>query len=54
MVTLNILTDLDVANGVHGTIEGIVLDEHEQQISSKDTQTIHLQYPPQYVLVKLL
>ena len=54
MVTLNILTDLDVANGVRGTIEGIVLDERERQITSKDTQTIHLRYPPRYVLVKLL
>jgi hypothetical protein len=54
MVTLNIFMDLDMANGVQGTIEEIVLDECEQQIFTKDSQTIHLHYPPQYVLVKLL
>lgn len=54
MVTLNIHTDLDVANGVRGVIEGIVLDEREHQISTKETLTIHLRYPPRYVLVRLL
>ena len=54
MVTLNIHTDLDVANGVRGVIEGIVLDERERQVSTKDSRAIHLQYPPRYVLVKLL
>ena len=29
MVTLNIHTDLDVANGVRGVVEGLVLDERE-------------------------
>ena len=29
MVMLNILTNLDVANGVQGTVEGIVLDKQE-------------------------
>jgi hypothetical protein len=53
MVTLNILTDLDVANGVHGVIEGIVLDEHEKLITKKKEHTVHLQYPPQYLLVRL-
>ena len=32
MVTQNILTDLDVANGVRGEIEGIVFDERERLI----------------------
>ena len=53
MVTLNILTDLDVVNGVRGTIEGIVLDEREKVFATKNTHTVHLQYPPRYVLVKL-
>ena len=53
MVTLNNLTDLDVANGVQGIIEGIVLDECESQTTTKKTQMIHLQYPPRYVLVRL-
>ena len=30
MVTLNIHMDLDVANGVHGMIQGIILDERER------------------------
>ena len=53
MVTLNILTDLDVANGVRGVLEGIVLDERERLITTKHTHTVQLKYPPRYVLVKL-
>lgn len=53
MVTLNIHTDLDVANGVRGVLEGIVLDEREQQKGSNDP-FIQLSYPPRYVLVRLL
>ena len=53
MVTVNIQTDLDLANGVRGTIEAIILDERERAMSSSETHTIHLQYPPRYVLVKL-
>ena len=53
MVTLNILTDMDVANGVRGVIEGIVLDEREQVMTVTKTNSIHLRYPPRYVLVKL-
>jgi ATP-dependent exoDNAse (exonuclease V) alpha subunit len=53
MVTLNIHTDLDITNGVHGVIEGIVLDEREHQIGLNET-SVHLHYPPRYVLVKLL
>lgn len=53
MVTLNILTDLDVANGVRGRVEGLVLDERERLIQTKETHTIRLRYPPRYVLVKL-
>ena len=53
MVTLNILTDMDVANGVRGVIEGIVLDERERLMTVNDTHSIHLRYPPRYVLVRL-
>lgn len=56
MVTLNIFTDLDVANGVQGEIVGIVLDKNEGRIhsqSKKTTSQIKLLHPPQYVLVKL-
>jgi hypothetical protein len=34
MVTLNIRTEMDVANGVRGTLEGIVLDERERMIAT--------------------
>ena len=53
MVTLNIHTDLDVANGVRGTIEGIILDERERTNATTESHTIHLQYPPRCILVKL-
>jgi hypothetical protein len=53
MVTMNILTDMDVANGVRGRIEGIVFDERERLIFTKETHHIQLHYPPRYVLVKL-
>jgi hypothetical protein len=53
MVTLNISTDLDVANGVRGVIEGILMDERERTTTTKDSHIVHLQYPPRYVLVKL-
>ena len=53
MVTLNILTDMDVANGVRGVIEGIVLDERERVMTVTETNSIQLRYPPRYVLVKL-
>ena len=53
MVTVNIQTDLDLANGVRGTVEGIVLDEREHVMSCKEEHIIHLRYPPRYILVKL-
>jgi hypothetical protein len=45
MVTMNILTDLDVANGVRGHVEGIVLDEREHLITRNNSHSIHLRYP---------
>lgn len=53
MVTLNILTDLDVANGVRGEIEEIIVDERDQENVMKNSYTTRLKYPPRYVLVKL-
>jgi hypothetical protein len=53
MVTLNILTDLDVANGVRGEVEAIVLDERERGIVTEDRHIVRLRYPPRYVLVRL-
>ena len=40
MVTQNILTDLDVANGVRGEIEGIVFDERERLIVSTVSHSV--------------
>lgn len=54
MVSLNISTDLDLANGVRGEVEDIILDEREQLIVTTETRTFHLRYPPCCVLVKLL
>ena len=53
MVTLNIMTDLDVANGVRGRVKGIVVDEREPMTMTKEAHIVRLQYPPQYVLVEL-
>jgi hypothetical protein len=51
MVTLNIHTDLDIANGVCGIIEGIVLDKQEHQIGLNE-HSVYLHYFPHYVLVQ--
>ena len=53
MVTFNVRTELDVANGVRGVIEAIMMDEREEQSALKENSTIHLQHPPRYVLMKL-
>jgi len=52
MVTLNVHTDLDVANGARGEIVGIGLHSKEPPIDRTQTRW-HLRFPPQYVLVKL-
>ncbi|OBZ68217.1 ATP-dependent DNA helicase PIF6 [Grifola frondosa] len=51
MVTMNVKTDLDVANGSRGTIVDIILDPREPEIGA--AQIVHLQYPPACVIVKL-
>ena len=53
MVTLNIATELDVANGVRGVVEAIVLDEREHEVTSERDHIVRLRYPPRYVLVRL-
>lgn len=50
MVTFNVNTEKDIANGSRGTIYGIVLDEREPQCEGP---RVELKYPPAYVLVKL-
>jgi hypothetical protein len=44
MVTINISTDLDIANGTHGEIVDIVLNEQEE-IVDPDRAIIKLQFP---------
>ncbi|KAF8123276.1 hypothetical protein EV363DRAFT_1435963 [Boletus edulis] len=53
MVTYNIETDLDIANGARGEIVKIILDEREEKFSPSQA-IIHLDYPPAYILVKML
>ncbi|EKM60350.1 uncharacterized protein PHACADRAFT_155497 [Phanerochaete carnosa HHB-10118-sp] len=51
MVTLNVKTNLDIANGARGTIERIILHSNEPAVGNKPI--VYLQYMPAYVLVKL-
>ncbi|KAJ3770705.1 hypothetical protein FB446DRAFT_627269, partial [Lentinula raphanica] len=51
MVTSNVKTDLDVANGARGEIVDIILDPRETPVP--DSAEIVLQYIPKYVLVKM-
>ena len=53
MVTFNVSMDLDVANGAHGHIEDIVLDAREE-MSTVPSHTKVLQYPPLYILVRMI
>ena len=52
MITTNVQTDLDVANGARGEIVDIVLHSEEPDFADEGT-TIHLRYLPAYILVKL-
>ena len=52
MVTLNIETEMDVANGTRGEIVDIVLNPDEDPIPV-NTQKVRLKKMPAYVLVKL-
>jgi len=53
MVTFNVSTDLDVANGARGHIVDIVLDAREE-MSTVPSLTKMLQYPPLYILVRMI
>lgn len=50
MVTFNVNTEKDIANGSRGRIHAIILDEREPPC---DGSRVVLKYPPAYVLVKL-
>ncbi len=52
MVTSNIQTDLDLANGARGEVVDIVLHPDEEVIGP--SSVVHLKYLPSYVLVKML
>lgn len=50
MVTFNVNTEKDIANGSRGRIHAIILDEREPPCNGS---RVVLKYPPAYVLVKL-
>ena len=51
MVTVNVETDLDIANGARGEIVGIKLHPEEPPLSLNPI--VQLTYPLIYILVKL-
>jgi hypothetical protein len=53
MVTMNISTETDLANGSRGVVEDIILDPRES-VDPGHGKTIRLQYPPAAVLFKPL
>ena len=55
MVTENISTLANLANGSRETISDIVLDPHECgfQPSKKELQTIQLHYPPLFIIIQI-
>ncbi|KAG8940311.1 hypothetical protein FRC03_005610 [Tulasnella sp. 419] len=52
MVTVNVETDLDIANGLRGVITGLVLDEADKDYN-QNAEEVNLTWPPLYILVKL-
>jgi hypothetical protein len=52
MVTLNISTEADLANGTRGTVQGLVLDPREGHTTPDDKGSIHLKYPPPVIYFK--
>ena len=50
MITFNVNTEKDIANGARGKVVDIILDPRE---TVSEGSTVHLKYPPAYVLVKL-
>ena len=55
MVTMNISTDADLANGTRGVVTNIILDHEEQLEESKiDEGIVTLAYPPAMITFKLI
>ncbi|KAF8809982.1 hypothetical protein BYT27DRAFT_7209905 [Phlegmacium glaucopus] len=52
MVVLNIATDVELANGTRGTIEGIVLDSRERNVGPDEDGNIQLMFPPSVIFFK--
>lgn len=53
MVSFNIATENDVANGSRGTVVGLVLDEREDRVVPNQIGEVHLRYPPVVIFFKL-
>ncbi|KAG8792528.1 hypothetical protein FRC12_005844 [Ceratobasidium sp. 428] len=55
MVTYNVETELDVANGARGVVQEIIIDRREQILDAltESPREVTLTYPPECVLVKL-
>lgn len=54
MVTLNLATEADLANGSRGTVERIVLDPREPPLPVHDTEegVVRLEYPPVMIVFR--
>jgi hypothetical protein len=52
MVTCNIATTVNLANGSRGTIVDIILDPRESQLVTTNN-TVHLRFPPALVVLQL-
>lgn len=52
MVTANVDTDIDIANGSRGEITAVILDPQEE-FTEGVQNVIHLRYLPMYILVKM-
>jgi ATP-dependent exoDNAse (exonuclease V) alpha subunit len=53
MVTVNVETELDVANGVRGVVVDVILDRREERDHLNLGAEVKLKYPPECVFVKL-
>jgi ATP-dependent exoDNAse (exonuclease V) alpha subunit len=55
MVTCNIATTINLANGSRGTIVDIILDPRESQLVTRNIEhnIVHLQFPPAAVVLQL-
>ncbi|QRV90295.1 ATP-dependent DNA helicase PIF1 [Ceratobasidium sp. AG-Ba] len=53
MVTVNVETELDIANGSRGVVVDLILDHREGQEAAAEVSEVHLKYPPACVLVQL-